>query len=126
MIRGALAALAGFVAGVLLFQVAAIVQFVAVHGVPLGASPAPPSPTYLAVLLVLSAVAAGVAGWTARRIAAGAPWPVVVVAVSLAAVALWGFSGPGSRWPLWWAPALAIDALAGVLTTGLSRRTRHG
>ncbi len=121
MIRPVVATIVGFVSTFLLFQVAAVLQFVAVFGTPMGASPPPPSVRYLAVLLVLAALVAAGGGALTRWMAREARWPVVVVALALAALALWGFSRTGSRWPLWWSPVLAVVAALGSLGGGMRR-----
>jgi hypothetical protein len=121
-LRSVLAVLAGGIVAVVLFQLGAIIAFVTLYGIPLGASPGPPSAGYFAANLGFAAIAAVVGGWVTARFAQ--PRPLVAtgfLAVILAVIAVSAFSKPGSQWSAWFPPVLALIALAGTLAGGLLR-----
>jgi hypothetical protein len=122
-VRGIIAALAGGAIAAVLFQVGAAVAFVVLYGIPLGASPEPPSVSYFVLNLGFAGIAAFAGGRLTSAIARqGRLFPVVALALVLAAVALWGFSRAGSDWPGWYPPVLGLVALASTLAGGLRVR----
>ena len=121
--RSIVAVIIGGAVAAVLFQVGAAVAFVALHGIPLGASPGPPGISYFALNLGFAAAAAFAGGRITRGIASQRPLvPVMVVGVALAVLALWGFSRPASQWPGWYPPVLACVALLGTYAGGKARR----
>jgi hypothetical protein len=120
-----IAVLAGGLVATVLFQVGAVIAFVSLYGIPLGASPGPPGVRYFAMNLGFAALAAMVAGWVTARVARPRPRPAVgALAVVLAAVALWGFTKPASQWPRWYPVALGGIAVAGTVLGGVLRLRR--
>jgi hypothetical protein len=123
VVRGIIAVIAGGAVAAVLFQVGAAVAFVVLYGIPLGASPGPPSVSYFVLNLGFAAIAAIAGGrLTASLARQGRQTPVAALSLLLAAVALWGFSQPGSQWPGWYPPILALVGLVGTLTGGLYQR----
>ena len=123
IMRSMVGVIVGATVAVVLFQVGAGVAFVALYGIPLGASPGPPGISYFALNLGFAAAAAFAGGRVTCRIASQRSLaPVMVVAVALAALALWGFSRPASQWPGWYPPVLACVALLGTYAAGRARR----
>jgi hypothetical protein len=125
VVRSLIAVLAGGVVAAVLFQVGAVSAFVGLYGIPLGASAGPPTVGYFVLNLGFAGIAALAGGWLTARLAR--QWPLAhvgVLALVLAAVALWGFTGPASQWPPWYPPALALVALAGTLAGALLRSGR--
>ncbi len=117
--------LAGVIVATVLFWAGAVVAFVSLYGIPLGASPGPPGVGYFALNLGFAALSAMVAGWVTARL--GRPShliPVGALAVVLAGVVLWGFTKPASQWPGWYPPVLALVGLTGALTGGVLRAGR--
>jgi hypothetical protein len=120
-----IAVLVGGLVATVLYWLGAVVAFVGIYGIPLGASPGPTGPAYYTINLGFAALAAVVAGWVAAYLARSAHLgPVGVLAVSLAGVALWGFTKPASHWPEWYAPVLALIGLTGALAGGVLRAGR--
>ena len=127
MLRNVIAVLAGGLIAAVLYQVGAVVGFVGLYGIPLGASPDPPGSAYFAINLgfaMLAAVAGGCA--TARWAGSRGMAPVGVLAVVLAAVVLWGFTKPASRWPGWYPPVLALVGMGGAFAGGVLLKGRQG
>lgn len=125
MLRNVIAVLAGGLVAAVLFQVGAVVAFVGLYGIPLGASPGPPGSGYFAINLGFAALAAVAAGWVTARLAGPRPLaPVGALAVVLAAVVSWGFTKPASQWPGWYPPVLALVGLVGALAGGILRGGR--
>ncbi len=123
IMRNIVAVIVGVTVAVVLFQVGAAVAFVALYGIPLGASPGPPGIGYFALNLGFAAAAAFAGGRVTRRIASQrSSAPIMVVAVVLVGLALWGFSRPASQWPGWYPPVLACVALLGTYAGGKARR----
>ena len=122
IVGGIIAVLAGGAIAALLFQVGAAVAFVLLYGIPLGASPGAPSVNYFVLNLGFAGIAAIAGGrLTASLAARRRSFNVGVLALVLAAVALWGFSQPASQWPSWYPPLLALVGLVGALVGGLYR-----
>jgi hypothetical protein len=123
VMRSILAVLAGGAVAAILFQVGAAVAFVVLYGIPLGASPGAPTVSYFVLNLGFAGIAAIAGGRLTGSLAPqGSRTTVGALALVLAAVALWGFSQPGSQWPGWYPPILALVGLAGTLAGGLYRR----
>lgn len=121
--RSILAVLAGGAVAAALFQVGAAVAFVVLYGIPLGASPGRPTVSYFVLNLGFAGIAAIAGGrLTARLARQRRRTHVGALALVLAAVALWGFSRPGSQWPGWYPPVLALVGLGGTLAGGLPGR----
>lgn len=124
--RSVIAALVGGAVAAVLFQVGAAVALVVLYGIPLGASPGPPSASYFVLNLGSAGIAAMVGGrLTASLARKGHGISVGALALVLAAVALRGFSQPGSQWPDWYPPILALVAVIGTLAGGLSTGHRE-
>jgi len=122
--RSLIAVLAGGTVAAVLFQIGAVLAFVMLYGIPLGAAPGPPSVGYFGLNLGFAALAALAGGRITANLARRRRRAhVAIVAVGLAAMAVWGFSGPASHWPGWYPPTLALVGLAGVLAGGIPRRT---
>ncbi len=123
MRRNALAVLAGFIVGTVLYQVGAALAFVVLYGIPLGATPGEPGVAYYSLNLGFATLAAVLAGSTATRVAKdGARVAAGIVGFLLALLALWGFTKPTSNWPAWYAPVLAVVAIVGTLTGARLKR----
>lgn len=117
--------LAGLLLAVLLFQFGAVVALLVTVGIPLGASPGPPGLAYFALNLGFALLAAAVAGWVAARVArTRVRSTALVLAATLAVLALWGFSKPASQWPGWYPPVLALVAVTGVFLGAVWRERR--
>lgn len=122
-VRGMIAVLAGAALAAVMFQAGAAVAFVVLYGIPLGASPGPPTTSYFVLNLGFAGIAAVAGGrLTARLAREGHRIPVCALALMLAAAALWGFSQPTSQWPGWYPPIVALVGLIGALTGGLPGR----
>jgi hypothetical protein len=123
IMRNMVAIIVGGTVAVVLFQVGAAIAFVALYGIPLGASPGPPGISYFSLNLGFAAAAAFAGGRITRRVASQRSLaPVMVVGVALAVLALWGFSRPASQWPGWYPAVLACVALLGTYAGGRARR----
>lgn len=123
MVRNALAVLAGFIVGIVLYQIGAALAFVLLYGIPLGATPGEPGVAYYSLNLGFATLAAALAGSTAARIARDAAHVAAgTVGVVLAVLALWGFTKPTSNWPAWYAPVLAAIAIVGTLAGARLKR----
>ena len=119
VVRDIIAALAGGALAAVLFQLGAAIAFVVLYGIPLGASPGSPTVSYLVLNLGFAGIAAIAGGRLTGSIARGGRrTPVGATAFVLGAVALWSFSQPGSQWPAWYAPVLALVGLVGTLAGG--------
>ena len=93
------------------------------YGIPLGASPGAPTVSYFLLNLGFAGIAAIAGGrLTASLAPQGRRTNVGILALVLAAVALWGFSQPASQWPGWYPPILALVGLVGTPVGGLYRR----
>ena len=97
---------------------------VGLYGMPLGLrAEGPPTVSYFVLNLGFAAIAAIVAGRVTGSLARHRRWThIVALGLGLAAIALWGFSGPASQWPAWYPPILALVGLVGTLAGGLHRR----
>ena len=123
--RSIIAILAGGAVAAVLFQLGAAFAFVVLYGIPLGASPEPPGARYFLMNLGFAGLAAVCGGRLTASIARRErPTHVGALALVLAAVALLGFSRPGSQWPAWYPPVVALVGLAGTLAGGFSRQSR--
>ncbi len=112
--------LAGLLVAVILYHTGAVIAFVGVYGMPLGASPGPPHPTFLAMNLAFSIVAAVVAGWMVARIGRRNSLAyAAALGFLLAALVLWGFSKPATQVPNWYPWILALIGVAGTMTGAL-------
>lgn len=122
MWRSFTAAFAGFVVGTVLFLGGVVAIFVLLHGIPLGASPGPPTTSFYIMNLGAGLLAGLVAGSVTARIAHPPRRPaIMLLGVAMAAVLLWGFSKPGSQWPAWYPGAIALVALISVYVGGVMR-----
>ena len=120
--RSLTAVLAGFLTACVLYQLGAAVAFISLYGIPLGYSGEPPGVAYFTLNLGFSLGAALAGGWITARIARHRPIAHSVALASVAAVfVLWGFSKPGSDWPAWYPPALALVATIGTIAGGFAR-----
>lgn len=116
------AAAAGFLVGTVLFLGGAVVIFVFLHGIPLGASPGRPTMGFYVMNLGAGTLSGLVAGWVTARIAHPPRRPaIMLLGVAMAAVLLWGFSKPGSQWPAWYPGVMALAALISVDVGGVMR-----
>jgi hypothetical protein len=123
VVRGIIAVLAGGAIAAVLFQVGAAVAFVVLYGIPLGASPGPPTASYFVLNLGFAGIAAIAGGRLTASFARQRRRTLVgALALVLAAVALGGFSQSGSQWPGWYPSILALVGLVGTLAGGLYRR----
>jgi hypothetical protein len=66
---GIIAVLAGGAIAAILFQVGAAVAFVVLYGIPLGASPGPPTVSYFVLNLGFAGIAAIAGGWLTAGLA---------------------------------------------------------
>ncbi|HEU4800839.1 MAG TPA: hypothetical protein VFS94_09410 [Gemmatimonadales bacterium] len=115
-----MAALAvGVLVAGMLYLLGAAIALLTTVGLPLG-SPGGPAPAgYFIINLGLSALAAALGGRVSARIAQARRHRVVaLLALVLAGLALWAFSQPGSNWPRWYPPTLALVGAAGTLVGG--------
>ena len=123
-LRLALAVIVGVVVAVLLSYAVLIVFLLTTIGIPLGAESRPLTATDSAILLVAAAVAAAVGARTSASIARErGRWAVWGVAVILAVMMAWGFSGLNS-WPKGWGIAVAVAMTAGCFLSESIRRWR--
>lgn len=123
--RSLIAVLAGGLVTAVLFQVGTVAAFVGLYGIPLGASPGPPTAGYFVLNLGFAGIAAVAGGWVTARIARQRSLAhVATLALLLAALVLWGFSQPTSQWPRWYPPTLAVVGMAGTLLGGVLRGGR--
>jgi hypothetical protein len=121
-LRPAVAAITGAVVTILLAYLGAIILLVVRVGIPLGSAGREPSSVDYAVLLAIAAGAAAIGGHIAAGLARQHSRSVVIgVSALLACGALWGFTSPGSEWPTWWPPALALVAAVGTAAGGWRR-----
>jgi hypothetical protein len=117
---GLVAAAAGLVVTILLAYAGAIVLLVATLGIPLGAEAQETTPAQYAWLLAIAAAASVIGGRVATRVSRrGSRGSAVTLSATLIAGSLWGFTRPGSQWPGWWPPTLAIVVGAGALLGAL-------
>jgi len=114
LVRAALSTTAGVLVTTILAYLGALVFVVARMGIPLGSEGRDPTGGEYVGLLLIAAAAAAVGGRIAVGIARQHGRQVVSAqSVILAAVAF-SFLTPASRWPTWWAPALAAAFVIGT------------
>lgn len=123
-----LRALGALVTGMLVTIVLAYLGAVALllirMGIPLGSDGRAPTGGEYAALLAIAGAAAAIGGHIAAGIALARSRMVVgALAVLLAVGACWSFWQSASRWPTWWAPAVALVlAAATALGGGIAQR----
>lgn len=124
--RAAVAIITGAVVTILLAYLGAIVLLLVRVGIPLGSAGSEPSGVDYAVLLAVAAGAGAIGGHIAAGLAHRHGRAVIMGLSALVACgALWGFTSPGSQWPAWWGPALALAAAIGTFAGGSMRRRRQ-
>ena len=115
-VRAIASVLAGALIAAVLYHISAAIALLVTVGIPLGSSGEDPGAAYYVINLTGAFLAALLAAAVTRRLSGStARSPLIALAVVLAATALWGFTRPESHWPAWYAPALALVAIAGVL-----------
>ena len=117
----------GWLIAVIVYMLGAAVALLTVCGIPLGSPACEAGPAYLTLNFGFAAAGAIMGGYTAARL--GCSEPVVhalVLAAVLAGFALWGFSKPGSQWPVWYPWALALVGAGGASVGGMLRKARQG
>lgn len=119
-LRVGFAIAAGVVIAMVLAYLATIVVVLLTIGIPLGSESRPLTAWQATLFLVSGGAAAFVGARVARRIARDRV-VTTVVAVLLAGLMLWGFSGRNA-WPDWWGPVVAMTMAFGAWFSG-SRAT---
>lgn len=114
-LRAAVAIVAGATVTIVLAYLGAVGVLLTRFGIPLGAEGRQPTGGEYAGLLLIAAGAAAIGGHIAAGMARSRSGSAsATLAGLLAAGTLWGFRGPASQWPEWWAPALAVMFAAGA------------
>lgn len=128
-LRGAVAVIAGSITTVLLSYLGAVAFVIVRFGVPLGSSGRQPTAGEYLVLLSIATVASAIGGHICAGLARhNKRYARLVQAAVLGCGAVWGFTTEASRWPGWWAPALAIALAIGTWLGGatLTPKVRTG
>lgn len=125
LVISAAAVIAGALTAAVLYQVGAAFALLVTVGIPLGSSGEPPGADYFALNLGCALVAAAAGGHLTRRLSRISQWwSGIVLALLLALLSLWGFTRPGSQWPAWYPPVLALVAAVGILAAPVTHRLR--
>jgi hypothetical protein len=125
VVRSVIAVLTGGFVAAILFQVGAVIAYVGIYGIPLGAPAGRPTIGYFVLNLGFAGIAAVAGGRLTARLARQRPLAHVgALSLVLAGLALWGFTRPASQWPGWYPPVLALLGAIGSLGGGLVRRER--
>lgn len=123
--RNLIAVLVGGFVAMVLFQVGAVITFVALYGIPLGASPEPPGLGFFTLNLGFAGAAALTGGWVTARLASEHPLAhVIVLMLGIVVLVLWGFTKPASQWPNWYPTTLALISAVATIAGGLLRSVR--
>ena len=114
-VRNFLALACGGIVALVVYLGGAAIVLVAMHGIPLGATGAPPGRGDLVANLALGLVASVLGAILAMRLSRSpARVNALVLGLCLGAGAVAGFGKESSQWPGWFGVAMAATCMAGA------------